>query len=136
MFSRVVSVSLAAVVAVAWLPQCGSYMQLRKVTGYYECVRPEGVKESMLISGYGYVAWSGLGEEEQYAFELKGKENMRMASTDSQGEPTLWQDFSYTRQGDELYFAPKLPKSSCERWVQRQAPSRDSRPTGPEFVSR
>lgn len=128
MISRVIAMSFGGLLALAYVPQCDTYMQLRKVTGYYECVRPEGVRESILISGYGMIAWSNGEDQQELLFELKSEDLLRMATADAKGEATMWQDFSYTRQGDELYLAPKLSGSSCERWVQRKAPSKDSRP--------
>lgn len=129
MIGRVGGLTFGALLALAWLPQCGSFMQLRKVTGYYECVRPEGVRESITISGYGWIAWVRGRDQQQFEFELKGEDLMRIATVE---EPNLGQDFSFTRQGDELYLTPKLGDSKCERWVHRRAPSKETPESVPD----
>lgn len=127
--SRVMVVVMGAALMLSFAPQCGMYLQLREVAGYYECVRPADVKESINISGYGVLSWSAGGKElAQYLFELQGAEKFRMSTADGQGKPTVWQNYSYTREGDELYFNPRLSGSGCERWVSRKAPSRNVDP--------
>lgn len=120
---RVAIVAMGGLMAIAFIPQCGMYRQMRTVAGYYECVRPAEVREAINVSGYGYVTWMRGEEQAQYQFELKGKDGFRMATVDAKGVPTLWRDFVYERQGDELWFTPGLPDSGCERWISRKAPS-------------
>lgn len=123
--SRVAVLSLGGLMAISFIPQCGAMKQMRTVAGYYECVRPAGVRESITISGYGWLAWSsGNKETARYQFELKGSEKFRMATSDSKGEPTLWKEYVYSRQGDELWFTPGLPNAGCERWISRKAPTK------------
>lgn len=130
--SRVAIVAMGGLLAITFIPQCGTYRQLRGVTGYYECVRPAETREAINISGFGVVTWVRGKEQAQYPFELKGKDGFRMSTVDSKGNPTVWRDFVYTRQGDELWFTPKLPNSGCERWVSRKAPSNFSPQTMPD----
>jgi len=115
---------MGVAVVFAYAPQCGMYLQMREVAGYYECVRPQGVSESILISGYGSLGWAAGAEKAQYHFELKNKDTFRLATPSAGGEPTVWRTVNYTRSGDELWFAPQLPGSGCERWVSRKGPSK------------
>lgn len=121
---RTVVTLMGAAMVFAYAPQCGMYLQMREVAGYYECVRPQGVSESILISGYGSLTWSAGADKAQYLFELNNKDTFRLATPSASGEPTVWRTINYTRQGDELWFAPRLPGSGCERWVSRKGPSK------------